>query len=160
MIVEHAFISTRDSAEVQASARDLLSMLGFSPTETSGPATPDCLDVSRGRRHARQAVYRLDEQPQRVRVEFDRGRVTIAASIEPHGRPHDLHRELLLLLASLIERRVAGGANLAELRTPWENLDERIRRYNRKRRLPRDIIIVALCLIVVAAVVAGILSAR
>jgi len=160
MIVEHAFISTRDGAEVQASARDLLLTLGFSPTVTSAPPTPDCLDLSRGRRHARQAVYRLDRQPQRVRVEFDRGRVTIAASIEPHGRPHDLHRELLLLLATLIEQRVAGGTNLAELRTPWEDLHERIGRYNRKKRLPRDIIIAVLCLIIAAAVVAVALSAR
>ena len=67
MIVEHAFISTRDGAEVQASARDLLLTLGFSPTVTSAPPTADCLDLSRGRRHARQAVYHLDRQPQRVR---------------------------------------------------------------------------------------------
>ena len=158
MIVEHAFITTRDSAEVQASAGDLLSMLGFSPTSHSGPEPPEHLDLSRGRRHARQAVYRLEMQPQRVRIEFDRGRVTVAASIEPHGRPHDLHRELLVLLATLIEERVARGADRAELRVRWEDLHDRIQGYNRKKRLPRDIILALLILFFVAVVVAVVLS--
>jgi hypothetical protein len=159
MIVEHAFITTRDGAEVQASARDLLSMLGFSPTGPSGPARPDHLDLSRGRRHARQAVYRLELQPQRVRIEFDRGRVTVAASIEPHGRPDNLHRELLVMLATLIEERVVGGADPAELRARWEELHARIQGYNRKKRLPRDIILALLILFFVAVVVAVVLSA-
>jgi hypothetical protein len=152
MIVEHAFITTKEEAEVEATARDLLSMLGFSPAVTP-EGTADRLEFSRGRRHARQAIYNLERQPQRVRIEFDRGKVTVAASIEPHGKPHDLHRELLLTLATFIEARVAAGADPTPLRERWDDLHGRIRGHNRRARLPRNIILVLLGLCLAAMVV-------
>lgn len=150
MIVEHDFITTRPAGEALESARELMADFGFS---LLGPAGVESVQFTRGRKDPRRAVYCLQEQPQRAAVTFDRGRITVAASIEPYGKPRDLHRELLLTLAMLLEAGITVGADPAKLHSRWEDLHQRIRRDNFRRRLPRDLLVVSFLLLVMGALV-------
>jgi hypothetical protein len=143
---------------------DLLERLGFQPAledssearrcsgcgvqlEVGGTATcPQCnqsLAVTRtfrrGKAAPQQAPYAIAQQPQRVAVEWDRGKMTIAASILPAGKPTAMHSELLMTLANVMEAHVGAGVSLDQIGAQWQDLHQRLRKHDRRRRLPRDI---------------------
>lgn len=85
MVIEHAFITTRESEDTLATASNYLAERGFVATDQrsfdmSGRWTAIEM-VRRNKSAARSAS--IAEQPMLVRVEWDRGRVSVAASITP-----------------------------------------------------------------------------
>jgi hypothetical protein len=86
MVVEHTFITTLESHDVIRMAWELLISRGFGPLPPQEmalrPQGPNVVELRRGRERPDGAKSVL-ELPQFVRVEWDRGRVVVAASITP-----------------------------------------------------------------------------
>lgn len=145
MILEHSFVTTRGEHGVLQDARDALLSLGYAP-EPEQPPSSVC--SRRGSTKASRAkdITRL---PQRVRIGFDRGLVTVAASLEVYGKEKDTHRQLLLALATLMEAHLGRGQPLAPIRSDWDRMHDDIqRRARRKHRIT-----LAIALIIVGAIV-------
>jgi hypothetical protein len=88
LVIEHTFVTTLDSHDALALASDMLSRRGFVTEGESGFQLGEewtTLQMKRGKKSAARAKT-PSECPQQVRLEWDRGRVTLAASIEPQSR--------------------------------------------------------------------------
>jgi len=159
LIVEHVFITTLDAPEALRLASDFLMAAGFRVPQDHAfsqaePRTK--LDAVRGVENAGRAKS-IDQLPQRLVLEWDRGRVTIAASIEwfapgafrtgsakeppPHSpkvRPHiELVHGLVVALEALLARRVP----MEEARRPWAELEARLRADSIRQRRKRNIVL-------------------
>ena len=87
MVIEHIFITTMESPEALTAASNLLREGGFAVLNNGafqmGGWTD--LEVNRGKKNVARAKD-VTECPQQVRLEWDRGRVTVAASITTRPR--------------------------------------------------------------------------
>lgn len=101
MVVEHTFVTTLERDDALAHAHALLERLGFlrggAGEWTRGADKP-------------AAFLPPAAQPQALRLDYDRGRVTLAASLLDAGQPTPAGRELLLALASALEQVLCQGA--------------------------------------------------
>lgn len=120
MIVEHTFVTTLDAERAFALASELLAPLRF----RSEPADkPGARQWRRGARSARKSRG-LSDMPSRVRMEFDRGRVVVAAALEhPGARAPALPAKLAVGLTVALERALAGRAALSAARADCVKLD-------------------------------------
>ena len=157
MIIEHVFITTLDGADALRLASEYLGLGGFRP-QTGIPfsisAPSSKLDVVRGKANAARAKA-PDELPQRLWLEWDRGRVTVAASIEffetasfsygsrkepppdsPKLRPHI---EMMQAMLAGLEASTSGRLPPADARRPWADVEARLREEWRRRRRRRAI---------------------
>jgi hypothetical protein len=86
MVVEHTFITTLEGHDALRMAWELLVARGFVPLPPNEaaqrPQSPSAVELRRGRENPDRAKS-VVEFPQFVRVEWDRGRVTVAAAITP-----------------------------------------------------------------------------
>jgi len=101
MVVEHAFVTTAEESEVFDRVNDLMLKMRFRIRDRSR----DEKVYERGKPKPRNNSS-IPDLPQSVAVRFDRGRVNIATSIMPFRKPHDLHRQFLIKLATMIETQV------------------------------------------------------
>jgi hypothetical protein len=88
LVIEHTFVTTLDSHDALALASDMLSRRGFESEGESGFQLGEgwtTLQMRRGKKSASRAKS-LAECPQQVRLEWDRGRVSVAAVMEPWTR--------------------------------------------------------------------------
>jgi hypothetical protein len=87
MVIEHTFITTMEAPEALSAASNFLQAGGFQVTNNSafqmGGWTD--LELSRGRGTPARAKD-VSQCPQQVRLEWDRGRVTVAASVTQRPR--------------------------------------------------------------------------
>jgi hypothetical protein len=86
MVVEHTFITTLEATDAIDAAGNLLRSRGFTALPRSASPVPppwNVLEMRRGRGVPDRAKSIL-ELPQFVRMEWDRGRVVVAASITPY----------------------------------------------------------------------------
>ena len=98
MVVEHVFVTTLEMDEALGRTRRLLTELGFRPK----PSVASCVHAVRGRK--RPNSRKLIELPQVVQVEFDRGRITVAAGITlRRGKDLPIHAQLMTALARGLE---------------------------------------------------------
>lgn len=82
MVIELSFISTLPPEEVMQQAKVYLAARGFGRLPSGGRS--DVLEMERGVHRAAKAASIVD-LPQRVRIDYDRGRVSVAASIEANA---------------------------------------------------------------------------
>lgn len=185
MLVEHEFITTLDADEALTRAEKGLSALGFSrvsvfdPVKESRPCAgcgydlkgidmklpcPECgmrphlarrVEFAKGKKNARKSMFAMEQDPQRVFVEFDRGKISIAAAVEPYRKAEKMHEAMMVLIATRTELAVRGeeGANEHE----WQELMTRVKKRNFRKKIPQWIMLVFLGLFfagVVAVIVA------
>jgi hypothetical protein len=178
VVIEHTFITTLEPKKVFEQVHSLLHSAGF----LIGPGSLDqrdtgkaCMEMTRG--HGRNADPRRCYQS--VHVEFDRGRVTVAASIRPAqrgsfaisassngvepkptsawGKPY---ADLMITLARTLEAVLVKSQLPAEATQPWFQLEDQIvgraQTLRRKRWLVVAFIVgLLLFLIVLASANAG-----
>lgn len=151
MLVEHSFISIIDGDAACSAAEHLLMAIGFEPMSLDRPRA---CQLRRGEIRSARAK-RITDLAQLVRIEFDRGRVTFAASIDDQGkfrREKQVMQEILLGLAETVEIHIGRGgpiekalARWAVVRTSVDEVHRRIRR--------RQMILVIILLAIIAATI-------
>lgn len=119
LLVEHTFVTTLSEAEVIARCGELLGRLGF-----RGGSRTERGEVrwARGRLSASDWAG-PQRQPLRIQLEFDRGQVAVAASLDLPRRGRPRHEELLVGLLRGLEQHVAGSATLDEIVDGVQNAD-------------------------------------
>jgi hypothetical protein len=87
MLVEHTFVTTASEDKALSALFLFLSGMGFSAKSGTAPDAqaggPKRVEMSRGTRDTRD----LSTTAQKLSVEYDRGRVTLAISMQPRGKP-------------------------------------------------------------------------
>lgn len=177
MVVEHSFVTTLEGPEALRAASAFLGGRGFVSAGTGAfPMTDPAwtsLKMTRGRttRRARSVA----ELPQSLRLDFDRGRVTVALSITPSAawgagsfysepkpghRRLRLHRELLTAVASSLESLLARGEPEVQAGVAWDAVEAEIGRVARRRKVRNGVILGAIVLLVLVAIVFPILAAE
>lgn len=143
MVIEHSVVTTLEAAHAIEACARLLTPLGFKPVtpEPAGPAPshaardPDLppIESAEWSRGVRRQSFRMGvgNVAQHVRVDFDRGRLSIAASIATPGRPPKRLRELHLELADALGRAAQGIQTPADAGARAAALNDAIRKRDR-----------------------------
>ena len=152
MVIEHVFITTKDAPEALRLASEFLTAQGFAVQGQDGFQLGGwtALEVTRGKANAGRAKS-VEELPQRVKVEWDRGRVTVAAYIQafagrqsfsigsgtelpPNSPKVRLHAQLMGAIAQGLELLLAYHRPPEEARGPWAAVSAAIAADARRRR--------------------------
>jgi hypothetical protein len=172
VLIEHVFVTTLDAGDAFRAASEFLARGAFVLSDGQ-PASPDgavrVLDAARGKRNAARALS-VPDLPQRLRLEWDRGRITVAAAIEYFARsllllsrsepPADSprikpHVELLNAIVLGLDEVLTRGTTVDEAAAPWMALERRLRIEGAAaRRTHRLILLVLLATFVVVIVFA------
>lgn len=177
MVVEHTFITTLEGHDALRMAWELLISRGFAPLpppeQALRPLAPNAVELRRGRENPERAKS-IVELPQFVRVEWDRGRVAVAASITPRtwmgrqytpgsmitkpisARQPDQENLLLAVIGSLemlLAHRRAPAECVAGLDQLQHHLVQQARRSRRRGWLIVGVIIVGFVGLIVFATV-------
>jgi hypothetical protein len=147
MMIEHTFVTTRDAAATLAMASELLTQLGFKKVTS----LPDAADFCRGKASPQRAD-RADELPQRVRLEYDRGRVSMAASIECVRKSKPVHRSMLLSLTEAVEGYLGRNLPIFKARAAWDAVARDIAAKTARRRRLHLLITLLVSLLLVALI--------
>src|SRR5688572_28685465 len=125
MLVEHSFVTTMDREPAFRAVELSLSSIGFQRIE----APPQTLELRRGR--DKPHANGVGTLPQAVRVDFDRGRVVVAASIQEHRKPTPRHRDLMLAVVRTVQ--LALSPDVSSTHGPTlQDVDAEISAYDRK----------------------------
>ncbi|HEX8341609.1 MAG TPA: hypothetical protein VF624_11925 [Tepidisphaeraceae bacterium] len=181
VVIEHAFVSTRPQEYVLAAAEAYLRARGFEPSPGGeGAAAGRAFEMRRGESKAHRART-IAGLPQRVSVEYDRGRVAVAATIEPsakwggggsgsftltsggvEGRPKHMvvHEQLLRAIVTGLQTLLAHDASGTPDYAAWDAAEAEAEALEaRRKRRNGNALLIALA-IVAALVVAAILATR
>src|SRR3954452_20642571 len=88
MVIEHQFVTTMEGSDAMRAASEFLTARGFAVKGQNDFAVGGgwtTLEVIRGKSNAARAKS-IAELPQRLRLDYDRGRVTVAATLEYYQR--------------------------------------------------------------------------
>jgi hypothetical protein len=150
LVVEHSFVTTLSGHDALSTATTLLSRIGFAADSQGGAVANEVeqmsIQMKRGKKTVRLASSPL-EYPQRIRIDWDRGRVVVAASIETLLDSQQLrlkkefweaiarkHSAPMLALATGLEDVLSGHREPDAVLQGWLALEEPIRRQAEKRR--------------------------
>lgn len=148
MLLEHSFVTTRDVGPVMEDTKEMLSSFGFAIEMRDEHS----LQVWRGLPNPARAKN-PNQLPQKVRVEFDRGRVIVAALIEERNRKFGrFSADMMTALASCLEGMLCEGRSLQEVRAPWDEVQIRIANLVARQKRSNLIAIVILIGIILAIV--------
>jgi hypothetical protein len=154
MVVEHTFITTMEASDALRQAADFLGQRGFVASRQDAFSMDagnwTSLEVRRGKPDPRNA-RRLLDFPQMVRLEFDRGRVSVAVSIMDMRNRSKASQALLVAIANsleaLLERRVAPEQAGAR----WDAVEVQLRRRSIRRMMIRWGVLCAILMILIGA---------
>jgi hypothetical protein len=150
MIVEHVFITTYEAPDTLRVASQFLAARGFEAVAQAafamGPATWNALEMTRGRKNAARAKSVL-EFPQQVRIEWDRGRVTVAASArspqeaqvtgwstKPKGIVARLEEQMLTGIVTHLQQLLEARIESDQVLAAWAGYENRLHEADRSRR--------------------------
>jgi membrane-bound lytic murein transglycosylase B len=120
MLAEHTFVTTREKDDALSATARFLESLGFRIDQRG----ENEVRAVRGRRQPNSRKVRL--LPQMVRVTFDRGRVTAAASITARaGKEREVHSALILAVVRGLEALLVHDATLEQAGAEWNQADAR-----------------------------------
>jgi hypothetical protein len=145
MLAEHTFVTTLTDAEALDRGQRFLEALDF---EIESRLVQQ-LTARRGKSRAHRG--RIDQLPQRVKLDFDRGRVVLAASIEIHGKSKQLHQDLLLAIARALEANLVRGEDFSAF-DELTDVQQRIENDAHHRRVGAIIIIVLVWIFLITIV--------
>ncbi len=171
MVIEHTFVTTMDAPDALRLASEFLSQRGFVGLDrTAFPMEGawKTLEMTRGKKKAARAKS-VSELPQSIRLDFDRGRITIAASISANAswggsqwggvgfgldatstnyspKRMQLHTDLLTSIARGLELLLSQKSDPATAAADWSAVESRIAAAAKKRRT-RQLILLAVFLI-------------
>jgi hypothetical protein len=200
MVIEHSFVTTLDAGEAMSRASDFLQQRGFevepraafsvaapAPIIAAGAATlappPQQqgwtdLSVKRGKKNVARARD-ATECPQRIHLEWDRGRVSVAASITPKPSQRSVliwgvvgvaimaassrgkktgreESELMLSIARSLEQLLGTGVEQQPqgmiVGQEWDFAEQRIKEASRRARR-RSWIFLGILLAAIAAII-------
>lgn len=177
MVIEHVFVTTLDAPDALRLASEFLTANGFAVQGQGGFQLGGwtSLEVARGKANAGRA-RNIEELPQRVKVEWDRGRVTVAAYIQafagrqsfqigtgselpPDSPKARLHAHLMMAIAQGLEILLAHRRPAEEAIGPWQAVAAEIQAdaaaRKRKGRLGLIVLFVVIGLLVLLAIYAN-----
>lgn len=176
MVIEHQFVTTLPANDAMRLAADFLAARGFVYAEEVAfqvaPTEWTTLQMRRGALKESKAVGVI-EMPLSVRLEYDRGRVTLAESITSRGRSiwtgvgeelpssHPnlrLHIALLMSIARALEKLLAQGVPAEQAGAEWALLDGQLVEENRQQRRSRTIKLTIAIVFVVAMIALMVLA--
>ena len=175
MVVEHQFVTVLDGPIALAAGQAFFEDLGF----TGESADEKAVQLRRGRKEAPNALslsignrdrgfwgnykamdFRL--LPQKARIEFDRGRVTVAVSLIQYGKPTPQQERLLMAAANGVEMVLVRHAEIAVARASWDQIDGEveaaIRKRKRRSRIILLVVLIFLALMIGLVVIAAVMS--
>jgi len=174
MVIEHTFVTTLEQADALQTAESFLNARGFTPEQSIANGSSTMLHMRRGTTNAAKA-HSVAELPQFIRIDFDRGRVALAASITPSpawgGRswigsegetrlddtrnPNrlKLHTEMLLGIVSGIEKLLVQGAALDLAYEQWDVAESHVAEAARRRKRKIIIAVTALAIVIAGVIV-------
>jgi hypothetical protein len=163
MVIEHVFVSTLPATDVLAGATAYLAARGFQARRESdfqiGLQEWTAMEMQRGKTNANRARS-IAQLPQAVRVEYDRGRVTVALSIAVNStwggnstftfsgglvenrKKMRLHTELLLAIAKGLEQLLGHDQHGQPDYKDWDRVEGEVAIAARRKKR-RQIILVA-----------------
>jgi hypothetical protein len=151
VIVEHSFVTTLDYPSARAALRRILVSRGW----TISLEDQGAFEAVSGAKNP-TATRDLHRLPQHLRVEYDRGKVTVGASIIAHRKETPEHSQYLLVVVRALECSVAGGST--NCCAEWDLLIDSFQaRADRDRRRSRITVLILVCflgLVVAAAILA------
>jgi hypothetical protein len=177
MLLEHTFVTTVEGAEALRMCSALLAVHGFAAVPRPGFQVGEALlelELTRGRKSPSRAKTAM-ELPQQVLVQFDRGRITLAATITPRtwgGReyppgafmtvsskkPQPLQQEMLLAIAEAVEQRLVAGHAPDQCLQRLGRAEQAIRDHRKRQRRKHWIALAVIVLVAGGAIALGIYS--
>ena len=164
MVIEHTFVTTMEAEEALRTASEFLRRHGgFEPEADRafqlGRPGWNVIELKRGKKSASRAKL-VSELAQQIRMEWDRGRVTLAASIAPrtgafygtdtsprHVR-NRLAAELMTAIARSLELLLAYRMPPEQAARPWDQaqaqVDEQRRREKRRNVIAWTVVVLIL----------------
>jgi hypothetical protein len=158
VVIEHSFVTTLDSTQALESSFRFLQSRGFSPNNgdiVRPQVSADRLELKRGKENPARA-RNVSELPQSIRLDFDRGRISLAISITPstawgggsftnsdvgvqikdveNSRRLKLHHDLVVGIAYGLERLVGERLPPEEAARDWNCAEEKIIEAARRRK--------------------------
>jgi hypothetical protein len=175
MVIEHSFVTTLEGPEVLQAAAAFLQDRGFLSAKASAAPASTSLQMRRGQTNPARARTVAD-LPQFIRLDFDRGRVALAASITPsavwggrsltntelqdtsQSKRMILHTDLLMAILSGLERLLVQRTPSEVAAQDWLKAEERIASAARRHKRNTRIGLVVLILFVAAVLILATLS--
>lgn len=162
MIVEHTFVTTLDHDDAFACADQFLVPLGFQRfmEETDAAAQARAFrEWKRGKENPAKAKVPT-ELPQRMRMDFDRGRVTLAYAVtftHPAKAAKQLKASSLALCAG-VDHLLTGDRSCDELIAEVRGFEENLDRRARKSKTIVAVLLGVFVAIIVGVVIIAVLS--
>jgi hypothetical protein len=169
MVIEHSFVTTLAPSDAMQKAHGYLAGRGFFRTDRIfGPPIGEvtALEMRRGKTGAARAKD-ITDLPQLVRLEWDRGQVSVALSInaisglqtgEPKMSKMQVHQNMLEAIAAGLEELLAYDRGGTTDYTVWDGVEQSIKAAARRRSTKLLIVLGVIIALTVAVILLAILA--